>query len=73
MYLMGVQFILLFCLVVTVVALINGWVDGQNVPLHIVDIIALVVTRFANVHPLFTVHFNVMGLEIVFIGAPAGL
>ena len=41
--------------------------------LHIVDIIALVVTRLAHVHPLFTVHFNIMGLEIVFIGAPAGL
>ena len=41
--------------------------------LHIVDIIALVVTRLAHIHPLFTVHFNVMGLEIVFIGAPGGL
>lgn len=41
--------------------------------LHIVDIIALVITRFANIHPLFTVHFNVVCLEIVFIGAPVGL
>ena len=43
--------------------------DGKNVSLHIIDIITLMITRLAHIHPLFTVHFNVVSLEIMFVGA----
>ena len=70
-YLVSVQVILLLRFVVTIVTLVNSWMYSENVSLHIIDVVALVITRFAHVHPLFTVDFNIMSLEIVFIGAPA--
>ena len=38
--------------------------------LHIVDIITLVVTGLADIHSLLAVDLSVVGLEIMFIGAP---